>query len=95
MPYTFSKHLAELLVDESRFDIPVCIVRPAIVTVANKEPIPGWGPHAGWVQAKVRNDADRDLPKARKQFKRLEMLHHGLLFFLVVLAALFFKILLF
>ncbi|CAG7815510.1 unnamed protein product [Allacma fusca] len=42
MPYTFSKHLAEILVDESRFDIPVCIVRPAIVTAANKEPIPGW-----------------------------------------------------
>ncbi|CAG7644464.1 unnamed protein product, partial [Allacma fusca] len=31
-----------ILVDESRSDIPVCIVRPAIVSAASKEPIPGW-----------------------------------------------------
>ncbi|CAG7786726.1 unnamed protein product, partial [Allacma fusca] len=42
MPYTFSKHLAEILVEESSGDIPICIVRPSVVTAANKEPIPGW-----------------------------------------------------
>ncbi|CAG7733539.1 unnamed protein product, partial [Allacma fusca] len=42
MPYTFSKHLAEILVEESSGDIPVCIIRPSVVTAANKEPIPGW-----------------------------------------------------
>ncbi|CAG7830962.1 unnamed protein product, partial [Allacma fusca] len=40
--YTFSKHLAELLVEEAQYSIPVCIVRPSVVTPANKEPFPGW-----------------------------------------------------
>ncbi|CAG7717958.1 unnamed protein product, partial [Allacma fusca] len=42
MHYTFTKHLAEILVQEARTDIPVCIVRPAIVTGAEREPFPGW-----------------------------------------------------
>ncbi|CAG7824272.1 unnamed protein product [Allacma fusca] len=40
--YTFSKHLAESLVHEGRFEYPVCIVRPAIVGPAHREPFPGW-----------------------------------------------------
>ncbi|CAG7829508.1 unnamed protein product [Allacma fusca] len=40
--YTYSKHLAEYLVHEARFDLPVCIVRPAIVGPADREPFPGW-----------------------------------------------------
>ncbi|CAG7721710.1 unnamed protein product, partial [Allacma fusca] len=48
MNYTFSKHLAEMLVEESRFDIPVCIVRPSVVTPAFKEPIPGWIKAKNW-----------------------------------------------
>ncbi|CAG7826604.1 unnamed protein product, partial [Allacma fusca] len=40
--YTFTKHLAESLVYEARFDYPVCIVRPPIVGPAHREPFPGW-----------------------------------------------------
>ncbi|CAG7826599.1 unnamed protein product, partial [Allacma fusca] len=40
--YAFTKHLAEILVHEARTDIPVCIVRPTIVTGAEREPFPGW-----------------------------------------------------
>jgi len=40
--YTYSKRLAEALVDEYFPEIPACIVRPSIVTPSVKEPVPGW-----------------------------------------------------
>ncbi|GLG96801.1 Putative fatty acyl-CoA reductase CG5065 [Gryllus bimaculatus] len=40
--YTFSKRLAETLVDEEKERMPVVIVRPSIVSPSFKEPLPGW-----------------------------------------------------
>lgn len=42
--YTFTKRLSEILVRDEydEGNLNVCIVRPAIVTPAWKEPIPGW-----------------------------------------------------
>ncbi|XP_013146446.1 PREDICTED: putative fatty acyl-CoA reductase CG8306 [Papilio polytes] len=40
--YTYSKRLAETLVKEQYPDLPVCVVRPSIVTPSYKEPIEGW-----------------------------------------------------
>jgi len=40
--YTFSKRLAEALVSEYFPEMPVCILRPSIVTPAVKEPLAGW-----------------------------------------------------
>lgn len=40
--YTFSKNLAEHVVNEYSNRIPVTIVRPSIVSPSIKEPIPGW-----------------------------------------------------
>ena len=40
--YTYTKRLAEIMVRDEYANIPVCIVRPSIVTPAYKEPLPGW-----------------------------------------------------
>lgn len=40
-PYTLTKALAEAIV-HSKSNLPVCIVRPSIVTAAIAEPYPGW-----------------------------------------------------
>ncbi|XP_062545047.1 putative fatty acyl-CoA reductase CG5065 isoform X2 [Armigeres subalbatus] len=40
--YTYSKRLTECLVRDSYPQLPVCIVRPSIVTPADKEPVEGW-----------------------------------------------------
>ncbi|CAK1546361.1 unnamed protein product [Leptosia nina] len=40
-PYTLTKALAESIVN-SHTELPVCIVRPSIVTAAFQEPFPGW-----------------------------------------------------
>ncbi|XP_032525851.2 fatty acyl-CoA reductase wat-like [Danaus plexippus] len=40
--YTFTKAITEELVRQTATDLPVCIVRPAIVISAYKEPVPGW-----------------------------------------------------
>ncbi|XP_050678171.1 putative fatty acyl-CoA reductase CG5065 [Leptidea sinapis] len=40
-PYTLTKALAESIVHRHT-DLPVCIVRPSIVTAALAEPVPGW-----------------------------------------------------
>lgn len=40
--YTFTKALGEHIVLEERGDLPLCILRPSIVTAAIQEPIPGW-----------------------------------------------------
>ncbi len=40
--YTFTKAIAEKLLEEEHGDIPMAIVRPSVVTGALKEPMPGW-----------------------------------------------------
>ncbi|XP_066250286.1 putative fatty acyl-CoA reductase CG8306 [Euwallacea similis] len=40
--YTYSKRLAETLVANENSNIPVCIIRPAVVGPAVLEPLPGW-----------------------------------------------------
>ncbi|KAJ1521680.1 hypothetical protein ONE63_003323 [Megalurothrips usitatus] len=40
--YTFTKQLAEALVDEYNTKMPLSIARPSIVTAALREPVPGW-----------------------------------------------------
>ncbi|XP_057371715.1 putative fatty acyl-CoA reductase CG5065 [Daphnia carinata] len=40
--YTYTKALAEQLLEEQCGNVPLAIVRPSIVTGALKEPIPGW-----------------------------------------------------
>lgn len=40
--YTFTKALAEQLIEEEREELPISIVRPSIVVAAHEEPTPGW-----------------------------------------------------
>lgn len=40
--YTYTKRLAEILVRDHYGKLPVCIVRPSIVSPAFREPLPGW-----------------------------------------------------
>jgi len=38
--YTFTKAVAEKLIDEQRGNVPVAIIRPSIVTASLAEPMP-------------------------------------------------------
>ncbi|XP_034234668.1 fatty acyl-CoA reductase 1-like [Thrips palmi] len=54
--YTFSKALAENVINDARHDVPVMIFRPAVVISSCKEPFPGWldnlyGPFGIWAGA--------------------------------------------
>ena len=40
--YTFTKAMAEKVLEEKASDLPVAILRPSIVVASWKEPIPGW-----------------------------------------------------
>ena len=40
--YTLTKQMAEHIVLDYYGKLPICIVRPSIVAVANTEPFPGW-----------------------------------------------------
>ncbi|KAK3925336.1 Fatty acyl-CoA reductase 1 [Frankliniella fusca] len=40
--YTFTKALAEKLIDDVAGELPAIIVRPSIVTASYQDPIPGW-----------------------------------------------------
>jgi alcohol-forming fatty acyl-CoA reductase len=40
--YTLTKSMAEQIVNDYYGKLPVCIVRPSIVTAAISEPYPGW-----------------------------------------------------
>ena len=40
--YTYTKALAESLLEKASNDLPVAIVRPSIVTASWREPVPGW-----------------------------------------------------
>jgi alcohol-forming fatty acyl-CoA reductase len=40
--YTLTKQMAEQIVVDYHEKLPICIVRPSIVTTAVNEPFPGW-----------------------------------------------------
>ena len=40
--YTLTKHMAEQIVNDYKEKLPICIVRPSIVTAAINEPYFGW-----------------------------------------------------
>ncbi|CAG7664370.1 unnamed protein product [Allacma fusca] len=40
--YTFSKQLTETLIDQWKAKLPICIVRPSVITATEKDPIPGF-----------------------------------------------------
>lgn len=40
--YTYTKGLCERLMQRRKKDLPVCIVRPAIINTSYREPFPGW-----------------------------------------------------
>ncbi|CAL7951758.1 unnamed protein product [Xylocopa violacea] len=40
--YTFTKNLAEQIIQDKAKDLPIAIVRPSVVCAAEKEPFPGW-----------------------------------------------------
>ncbi|KAH9645169.1 hypothetical protein HF086_005714 [Spodoptera exigua] len=40
--YTYTKAVAESLVEAMGKDLPICVVRPAIVVTTIREPTPGW-----------------------------------------------------
>ncbi|CAG7787074.1 unnamed protein product, partial [Allacma fusca] len=40
--YTYSKQLSEALIDQWKTELPLCIVRPAVITGAANDPIPGF-----------------------------------------------------
>lgn len=40
--YTYTKNLCEKLMRKRRGNIPLCIVRPAIINTSYLEPFPGW-----------------------------------------------------
>lgn len=40
--YTLTKQMAEQIVVDYHEQLPICIVRPSIVTAARNDPYPGW-----------------------------------------------------
>lgn len=40
--YTFTKALCERVMQVRRGNLPMCIIRPAIINTSYKEPFPGW-----------------------------------------------------
>ncbi|XP_013143046.1 PREDICTED: fatty acyl-CoA reductase 1-like [Papilio polytes] len=40
--YSFSKAVAEEMIRITDGDLPICVVKPAIVIPTNREPVPGW-----------------------------------------------------
>ncbi|XP_013175716.1 PREDICTED: fatty acyl-CoA reductase 1-like [Papilio xuthus] len=40
--YSFSKAVAEEMIRITAGDLPICVVKPAIVIPTNREPVPGW-----------------------------------------------------
>lgn len=40
--YVFTKAMAEVYLEHSKGNLPVTIIRPAVVTSTYKEPFPGW-----------------------------------------------------
>ncbi|XP_046975720.1 putative fatty acyl-CoA reductase CG5065 [Vanessa cardui] len=69
--YTFTKAVTEDLIRRQARELPICIVRPAIVIAAFEEPTPGWvdaknafgpsgmilGPYMGVTHTYIANDA--------------------------------------
>ena len=52
--YTYTKALAEQLLERECVVIPLAIVRPSIVTAAEHEPLPGWVDNLNGPTGKVR-----------------------------------------
>ncbi|KAL7106436.1 hypothetical protein ACP275_07G113800 [Erythranthe tilingii] len=40
--YHLTKAMAEMVIDETRGDIPVVVIRPTVIESCYKEPVPGW-----------------------------------------------------
>jgi len=40
--YSWTKSLAEHIIEKERGNLPICLVRPSIVTASLQEPVPGW-----------------------------------------------------
>lgn len=40
--YTYTKALCERIMQKRRGDLPMCIIRPAIINTSYSEPFPGW-----------------------------------------------------
>ncbi|KAL7201778.1 hypothetical protein ACSBR1_033475 [Camellia fascicularis] len=40
--YVFTKAMGEMLIDDTRGDIPLVIIRPSVIGSTDKEPFPGW-----------------------------------------------------
>ncbi|GBP48686.1 Putative fatty acyl-CoA reductase CG5065 [Eumeta japonica] len=51
--YTLTKSLAEYIVAKEK-DLPVCILRPSIVTPALEEPFPGWVDNLNGITGKIK-----------------------------------------
>lgn len=55
--YTLTKQVAEQLVASYSGKLPISIVRPSIVTVANVEPCPGWIDNIYGITGKILNSS--------------------------------------
>ena len=40
--YSFTKAMGEMVVEDTKGELPVIIIRPSIIESTLKEPIPGW-----------------------------------------------------
>ena len=40
--YAFTKAMGEMVVEDTKGELPVIIIRPSIIESTFKEPIPGW-----------------------------------------------------
>lgn len=40
--YAFTKSMGEMLLGDLKGNVPLCIIRPTIITSTYKEPFPGW-----------------------------------------------------
>ena len=40
--YTYTKSLCEKLLKRRKGDLPVCLIRPAIINTSYSQPFPGW-----------------------------------------------------
>ena len=55
--YTFTKAMAEKVIEEKASDLPVAIMRPSIVVASWKEPMPGWVDNLNGPTGKFRAQA--------------------------------------
>lgn len=58
--YTLTKSMAEQIVADFGQTLPLCIVRPSIVTAALEEPYPGWVDNVYGITGKKRSNKIRE-----------------------------------